>query len=67
MTAIRWVCISDLHLGALNSILTNVSADGERVDASAPSPVLTALGQCLRSLRQPGQDPPQLIVLGEAA
>ena len=65
MTAIRWVCISDLHLGALNSLLTNVSADGERVDASAPSPVLTALGDCLRSLRQPGQDPPELIVLGD--
>ena len=65
MTSIRWVCISDLHLGALNSLLTNVSADGERVDASAPSPVLTALGQCLRSLRQSGQDPPELIVLGD--
>ena len=65
MTSIRWVCISDLHLGALNSLLTNVTADGERVDASAASPVLTALGECLRSLRQPGQDPPELIVLGD--
>jgi UDP-2,3-diacylglucosamine pyrophosphatase LpxH len=63
--AIRWVCISDLHLGALNSLLTNVSADGERVDPSVPSPVLTALGECLRALRQSGQDPPQLIVLGD--
>jgi UDP-2,3-diacylglucosamine pyrophosphatase LpxH len=65
VTAIRWICISDLHLGALNSLLTNVTGDGERVDASAPSPVLTALGDCLRSLRQPGQDLPQLIVLGD--
>ena len=65
MAPIRWVCISDLHLGALNSLLTNVTADGERVDDSAPSPVLTALGQCLRALRQPGQDPPELIVLGD--
>jgi UDP-2,3-diacylglucosamine pyrophosphatase LpxH len=65
VTAIRWVCISDLHLGALNSVLTNVTGDGERVDASAPSPVLTALGACLRALRQPGQDPPELIVLGD--
>jgi UDP-2,3-diacylglucosamine pyrophosphatase LpxH len=65
VTSLRWVCISDLHLGALNSLLTNVTPDGERVDASAPSPVLTALGQCLRSLRQPGQDPPELIVLGD--
>jgi UDP-2,3-diacylglucosamine pyrophosphatase LpxH len=65
MIPIRWVCISDLHLGALNSVLTNVTADGEHVDASAASPVLTTLCQCLRSLRQPGQDPPELIVLGD--
>jgi len=65
VTSIRWVCISDLHLGALNSVLTNVTSDGERMDASAPSPVLTALAECLRSLRKPGEDPPQLIVLGD--
>jgi UDP-2,3-diacylglucosamine pyrophosphatase LpxH len=65
VTAIRWVCISDLHLGALNSVLTNVTADGERVDTAAASPVLTALGACLGALRQPGSEPPQLIVLGD--
>ena len=65
MAPIRWVCISDLHLGALNSLLTNVTTDGERVDASAASPVLVALCECLRSLRQPGQDPPELVVLGD--
>ncbi len=46
-----------------NSLLTNVSSDGERVDGSSASPVLTALCRCLRSLRQPGQDPPELVVL----
>jgi UDP-2,3-diacylglucosamine pyrophosphatase LpxH len=65
MIPIRWVCVSDLHLGALNSLLTNVTSDGEHVDASAASPVLTALCECLRSLRRPGQDPPELIVLGD--
>ncbi|MGD0393415.1 MAG: hypothetical protein ABSC41_12315 [Acidimicrobiales bacterium] len=65
MTSIRWVCVSDLHLGALNSLLTNVDADGEHVDGSAASPVLTALCECLRSLRTPGQDPPELVVLGD--
>jgi UDP-2,3-diacylglucosamine pyrophosphatase LpxH len=65
MIPIRWACISDLHLGALNSLLTNVTGDGERVDGSAPSPVLTALCECLRALRRPGQDPPELIVLGD--
>jgi UDP-2,3-diacylglucosamine pyrophosphatase LpxH len=62
---IQWVCVSDLHLGALNSLLTNVTADGERVDGTTPSPVLTALCDCIRSLRRPGQDPPQLVVLGD--
>jgi hypothetical protein len=65
MIPIRWVCISDLHLGALNSLLTNVTSDGEHVDATAASPVLSALCECLRSLRRPGQDPPELIVLGD--
>jgi UDP-2,3-diacylglucosamine pyrophosphatase LpxH len=65
MSPIRWVCISDLHLGALNSLLTNVTTDGEHVDATAASPLLTALCGCLRSLRTPGQDPPELIVLGD--
>ena len=65
MTSIRWVCISDLHLGALNSVLTNVTSDGERVDTVNPSPVLEALCECLRALRRPGQDPPELVVLGD--
>jgi UDP-2,3-diacylglucosamine pyrophosphatase LpxH len=65
MTSIRWVCISDLHLGALNSLLTNVTDDGEHADGSSASPVLTALCQCLLSLRRPGEDPPELVVLGD--
>jgi UDP-2,3-diacylglucosamine pyrophosphatase LpxH len=64
MAAIRWVCVSDLHLGALNSVLTSVHADGDRVDQSSASPVLEALCDCLRELRV-GQDPPQLVVLGD--
>ena len=64
MTSIRWVCISDLHLGALNSLLTNVTQDGERVDGTGPSPVLEALCACMRSLRQTDQEPPELVVLG---
>ena len=39
--------------------------DGERVDPSAASPFLTSLCECLRSLRAPGDDPPELIVLGD--
>jgi UDP-2,3-diacylglucosamine pyrophosphatase LpxH len=65
VTSIRWICISDLHLGALNSLLTSVTADGEHVDVATASPVLAALGECLRALRQPGSDVPELIVLGD--
>jgi UDP-2,3-diacylglucosamine pyrophosphatase LpxH len=65
MTSIRWVCVSDLHLGALNSLLTNVTHDGEHVDDSGPSPVLEALCACMRSLRQTDQEPPELVVLGD--
>jgi len=61
---IRWVCVSDLHLGALNSVLTPVAPDGERVDPAFVSPVLVALCDGLRTLSQ-GHDPPQLLVLGD--
>lgn len=57
--------MSDLHLGALNSVLSAVSEDGERVDPARHSPVMEALGDCLRALHVPGQDPPQLVVLGD--
>lgn len=63
MAAIRWVCVSDLHLGALNSVLTSVDPDGEHVDAGSASPVLEALCEALRALR--GEEPPQLVVLGD--
>ena len=57
MAAVRWICISDLHLGALNSVLTSVSADGEHVDKSSTSPVTAALCDGLRSLSEREHDP----------
>jgi hypothetical protein len=64
MAAIRWICVSDLHLGALNSVLTPVADDGERVDSSFVSPVLVALCDGLRVLGQ-GHEPAQLVILGD--
>jgi hypothetical protein len=64
MGAIRWVCLSDLHLGALNSVLTEVAADGTAIEPSTPSPVLTALCECLRMVGDPA-DPPDLVILGD--
>jgi UDP-2,3-diacylglucosamine pyrophosphatase LpxH len=58
------VCVSDLHLGALNSVLTSVHPDGDRVDQTSVSPVIAPLCDGLRELSH-GGDPPQLVVLGD--
>ena len=61
---VRYLVVSDLHLGALNSVLTNVADSGTAVDREAPSPALSALGACLASLTARGA-PPELVVLGD--
>jgi len=43
MTSVRYVCLSDLHLGAENSLLSNVAPGETTVDLSEPSPVLVQL------------------------
>ena len=64
MAGIRWMCLSDLHLGALNSLLTPVDVDGERVDPGKVSPVVPALSEALSTLCT-GDEPAELIVLGD--
>ena len=64
MGALRHIVLSDLHLGALNSVLTNVDHGGGKVDTATAAPVLTSLGACLRALPA-GADPPELVVLGD--
>lgn len=54
MSEVRWVCLSDTHFGAENSILSHVPAGGTSVDASTPGPVLTALVDCLADLTRRG-------------
>ena len=44
MGALRHIVLSDLHLGALNSVLTNVGHGGVDVDTATAAPVLTSLG-----------------------
>jgi len=61
--SIRYVCLSDLHLGADNSVLTHVR-DG-RVDPTVASPALQSLVACLREWIPPGEKPPSLIVHGD--
>jgi hypothetical protein len=47
---IRWVCLSDLHLGAENSILSDLPSDSVSVDPMAISAVLEQVVECLRAL-----------------
>src|SRR5512142_2878947 len=61
MLNIRYVCLSDLHLGEEDSLLT-----GE--DVSRPSPVLRSLAECLAEIlrrNQPGAPMPTLILAGD--
>ena len=58
--SIRAIVISDLHLGASNSILTEASLGGAPGVGSEPLDMLAA---CLRDLA--GNDRPQLIVNGD--
>lgn len=63
MPSVRYVCLSDLHLGSAHSLLTDVVAD-EAPDVSA---VMRALVICLRSLlaAQPGAAKPTLVLNGD--
>src|SRR5947209_8158782 len=50
MSPARYVCLSDLHLGAENSLLSNVAAGATAVDLATPSPVLVQLVDSLAAL-----------------
>ncbi|MCK9463015.1 MAG: hypothetical protein M0R80_25615 [Proteobacteria bacterium] len=68
MTDIRWVCISDLHLGEEDSLLTNLKAASTDTDPTSASPVLVALAECLKALVRgnAGQRKPTLVLAGDA-
>jgi hypothetical protein len=62
---IQAVCLSDLHFGAENSLLSHIGGDAV-VDYDTPSPVLTSLVDCLRAiLREHAGPPPTLILNGD--
>ncbi len=68
MQALRYLCLSDLHLGAAYSCLVGTDDRG-RPDPALRNDALVALGAALRALLQrlvpPGADPPTLILLGD--
>ncbi len=67
MADIRYVCLSDLHLGAQNSILSKLSPDSVDVDLREPSAVMTGLLDCLATLisSNRGSQRPTLILNGD--
>jgi hypothetical protein len=72
MNDIRYVSLSDLHLGAENSLLTrltSVSSDASlKADPTAASDVMVQLANCLRLLisQNRGRQKPTLILNGDA-
>ena len=65
--SIRQVVLSDLHLGARDSLLTHVHGNGEIADG--PSEVLAAFANGMRATlgaSQSDQEKPQLVLLGDA-
>ncbi|MBQ1764916.1 MAG: metallophosphoesterase [Aquincola sp.] len=68
--ALRYLCLSDLHLGAAYSLLTS-SDDKDQPDPKRPSATLVAFGQALRQTvaalqaASPGSPPVTLVLLGD--
>lgn len=67
MPDIKYVCLSDMHLGAQNSLLTNLTPNNRSSDTSVASPVLSGLVECLRELFSHNQskEKPTLILAGD--
>lgn len=67
MTDVRYVCLSDMHLGEEDSLLTNLQTAKSNTDPLSPSPVMVELAQCLEFLlaENKGGDKPTLILNGD--
>jgi hypothetical protein len=50
MPDVRYVCISDMHLGEEDSLLTRLKPNSGQVDPLAPSKVMEQLVECLKYL-----------------
>jgi len=67
MPDIKYVCMSDLHLGEEDSLLTNIDKAG-RARLDRPSPVMRKLFECLKLLIDKNEDQktrPTLILCGD--
>lgn len=67
MADIAYVCLSDMHLGEEDSVLTNLKQGSSDIDTRQPSAVLRQLVKCLKFLisRNPENMKPRLILNGD--
>jgi hypothetical protein len=68
MSDVRYVCLSDLHLGAQNSILTGLQPGTVHVDPDRASPVLESLRALLQKVVSANEDQtrkPTLVLNGD--
>ncbi len=67
MPDIRYVCLSDMHLGADNSVLTPIKPGTIETDPGKTSPVLSQFVVCLRELimHNENAEKPRLILNGD--
>lgn len=67
MSEIKYIIISDFHIGAENSVLTNLKPNTYETDNSKPSPVMVELVKCIRELlnQVPQKKKPVLILNGD--
>ena len=63
MPDIRYVCLSDMHLGAETSLLTNLKVGQSEIDPSEASPVFKKLVECLQYLISQNEDKDQKPIL----
>jgi len=67
MPDIKYVVLSDMHLGAENSLLTNLKNDTPQTDTTHPSPVMVGFVDCLRELisKNESKEKPKLVLNGD--
>ncbi len=67
MNDIRYVCLSDMHLGEEDSLLTNLETASSKTDPLNPSPVMEQLVECLKGLISDdgGDKKPTLVLNGD--
>lgn len=67
MPDIRYVCLSDMHLGSDRGVLTNIQPGSMDIDVTQPGPVMSQLVTCLRELigHNEGREKPVLVLNGD--